>query len=587
MRATLLALGLSTLWTCLASLGALEPLERLTVQARYALRPARAARAPVTVVAIDERALAHHGRMPWDRRTFARLLDRLAAQGARVVGLDVAFAEAAGDPAEDRALLTAMHGVPTVLPMFLAYADTGRQATRAVEPLAPLAAAAVALGSVQLSSRPQAEVWELEPYQRVDARWVPAFPVAVAGAYRGQAWSAPATAFPWRAQPTYLNFDSPVGGLAISAADVLAGRVPRSAVADRMVLIGATATGLPDTNFAVADPRRGPVSGVELAAVAIDNMLGDRFLRRLDLPALAGVMGLLALGPGRWLTRGADGPARRTAWLVGALAAWGLLAALAFQASVWLEAIPVVGLLASCFLVGVAAERTDLLRSRNALLVRYGSDLAGEAQRQRERIEGELHDGLQQHLVVIGREVRALLKLGGPPVAEARLRVLAAQTEEAQAEVKRLRGDLLPPALRHGGLAEALPVLALEHGRRSGLDIQVAVGTWEPLAEAREVELYWLVVEALNNAEKHARARVVGIGLDRTAREAVLTVADDGVGFSPPALSRPPQGLAHSGLHRMWLRMRSHHGDLTVASAPGAGTRLRFTLPLEPRRTDA
>jgi signal transduction histidine kinase len=587
MRATLLALGLSILWTCLALLGALEPLERLSVQARYAMIPFRAGTAPVTVVAIDERALAQHGRMPWDRRLFAQLLERLAAQGARVVGIDVAFAEAARDPAEDRALLAAMHLVPTVLPMFLAYTDTGRHATRAVEPLAPLAAAAVALGSVQLASRPQAEVWELEPYQRVEASWVPAFAVAVAGAYRGRAWSARSDGFPWRGEPAYLNFGTQGASVAVSAADVLAGRVPRLAVADRMVLIGATATGLPDTNFAVADPRRGPVSGVELAAVAIDNMLGDRFLRRLDTPALATLMGLLALGPGRWLTRGGDGPGRRTAWLVGALAVWALVVSLAFQAGVWLEAIPVAGLLATCHLVGVAAERTALLRSRNQLLLRYGSDLASEAQRQRERIEAELHDGLQQQLVVIGREVRALLKRGGGPGAEERLRFLAAQTEEAQAEVKRLRGDLLPPALRHGGLAEALPVLALEHARRSGLTIHVEVGAWEPLAEAREVELYWLVVEALNNAEKHASARDVRIALEQAPREAVLTVSDDGVGFTPPELSVPPQGLAHSGLHRMWLRMRSHHGDLEVTSAPGRGTRLRFRLPLEPRRNDA
>jgi signal transduction histidine kinase len=352
-----------------------------------------------------------------------------------------------------------------------------------------------------------------------------------------------------------------------------------------MVLIGATATGLPDTNFAVADPRLGPVAGVDLAAIAIENLLGDRFLRRLDTPALAVTLGLLALGPGRWLLRAGDGPARRTAWLVGALTAWAGLTLLAFQAGVWLEAVPVLGLLATCHLVGVVGERTELLRSRNQLLVRYGSDLASEAQRQRARIEGELHDGLQQQLVVIGREIRALLKLGGGAGSAERLRFLAAQADEAQAEVRRLRGDLLPPALRHGGLAEALPVLALEHGRRSGLDIRVEVGAWEPLEEGREVELYWLVVEALNNAEKHARAAAVRVGLEQTQREAVLTIADDGIGFTPPDLAVPPEGFGQSGLHRMWLRMRSHQGDLTVAAAPGRGTRLRFTLPLEPRRT--
>jgi signal transduction histidine kinase len=57
-------------------------------------------------------------------------------------------------------------------------------------------------------------------------------------------------------------------------------------------------------------------------------------------------------------------------------------------------------------------------------------------------------------------------------------------------------------------------------------------------------------------------------------------VADDGRGFTPPDLSVPPTGVEHSGLHRMWLRMRGRGGDLEVVSAPGAGATLRFRLPL-------
>jgi signal transduction histidine kinase len=47
-----------------------------------------------------------------------------------------------------------------------------------------------------------------------------------------------------------------------------------------------------------------------------------------------------------------------------------------------------------------------------------------------------------------------------------------------------------------------------------------------------------------------------------------------------------PTGLEHSGLHRMWLRMRGNHGNLTIDSSPGAGTRLRFSLPIEARRNN-
>lgn len=585
MRALPLAIGIAAIWTALALSGALEELERLTVQARYVLRAAPGFTAPVTVVAIDERSLSRFGQMPWDRRLFASLLDRLKAEGATVVGIDVAFNEPSRDAGEDRALADALARTPTVLPTFLAYADAGRQAQRSIEPLAPFAERAVALGSVQLSSRSQTQVWELEPYQNALGRWVPAFPVAVAAAFRGQAWSPPPPRFPWKGRPTMINYRGPANHAPlVSAVDVLDGRVPGTSFAGRMVLIGATASGLPDTNFAVPDLRAGPMSGVELSATVIDNLLKDDFLRRFDPLALAGLMGLVAWWPGRVLARGGDGPAHRTTLLLGAAALWLALAVAAFWAGVWLEVVPVLAMLTTCHLAGMVAERTDLLESRNQLLGRYTSDLASEAQRQRARIEGELHDGIQQQLIVISREVRQLLRLDQPVAAEARLRFLAEQTEQAQSEIKRLRGDLMPPALRHGGLLEALPVLANERAGRNGLQIEVEASGWEPLAQAREIELYWLINEAITNAEKHAEPRRIVIQLERTRDEAVITVMDDGRGFSPPDLSVAPTGLEHSGLHRMWLRMRGNLGNLKIDSSPGAGTRLRFSLPIEARR---
>jgi signal transduction histidine kinase len=296
------------------------------------------------------------------------------------------------------------------------------------------------------------------------------------------------------------------------------------------------------------------------------------------------LMGLLAIGPGRALSRGVGGAMPRSALLAASVAAWSAIAVAAFFGGVWLEVVPVLGFLASCYLAGLVVERTDLLESRNQLLARYASDLSGEAQRQRARIEGELHDGIQQLLIVMGREIRQVQRAVGDGPAAARAEVLSSLAEQAQNEIKRLRSDLLPPALRYGGLLDALPVLANEKRARSGLEVKLEVVSWEALPREREIELYWLVSEALNNAEKHADARTATIRLERTRDEAVLEVIDDGKGFHPPDLSVAPAGVDHSGLHRMWLRMRGNHGDLRITSAPGAGARLRFSLPAEARR---
>lgn len=583
-----MAVGLACVWGALASFGALEALERLTLQARYALRPAPGYQTPVTIVAIDERSLQHFGQMPWDRRIFARIVDRLKEEHVAVVGIDLAFIEPARDAAEDLALSAAIRSVPTVLPTFLAFADAGRQTLRSIEPIPALTQGAVALGSIQFAAKQQPQIWEVEPYQDALGRRVPAFPVAVVGAFKGEAWSAPGRHFPWRNDPKLIDFRGPANSAnQYSAKDVLEGQLPPGALAGHMVLVGAVATGLPDTNFAVPDFRSGPMSGVELSANVIDNLMNDGFLRRLDPQAFTLMMGLFVLGPGRLLCRGRSGRFNRTALLAVPLAGWLVLATAALWAGIWLEIAPVVGYLACCYVVGLFAERSDLLESRNQLLARYASDLASEAQRQRVRIEGELHDGIQQLLIVITRSVRQLQRAepSGVGTGAARFEFLGQLTDQAQQEIKRLRGDLLPPALRHGGLLEALPMLVSEKSARSGIDFRLEAIAWDPLPQAREAELYWLIAEALNNAEKHAGPHHVRIRLDRSPEEVSIDVIDDGCGFDPPDLSQAPAGVDHSGLHRMWLRMKGNQGDLQIVSGPGRGTCVRFLLPSNPGRS--
>ncbi|MDB5098571.1 MAG: histidine kinase [Cyanobacteria bacterium RYN_339] len=575
-RALQLGLGLAAGWTLLAATGACEPLERLTARARYLLRPVPTWKAPVTIVALDEASLAAHGRMPWPRAKFAELVDRIRDSGAAVVGVDVAFDEpTADDPLLQQALAT----LPTVLPAFLAFAGTGDRLT-VVEPVPSLTKAAVALGSVQLSIHQQYEQWELTPYQDLIDRRLPAFPVAVVGAYLGNAWAPPRPSLIWQTKTSYLDFRGPARSVpTVSAADVLAGK-PMN-FSHNIVLVGATAAGLPDTNFVVPDMRRGPMAGVEISAHAIDNLLNDRFLRRFSVHALGLLLLLLAWFPGRELLAEAVLGRRRHQLLAGALVGWLVLAVVAFWAGVWLDVVPAFGVLISCYLVGLAAERGALLKSRNQLLERYASDLATESRRQRERLEGELHDGVQQLLVALGRELRQVRRaMPSPEKLEPRVERMEDISEQIVAEIQRVRRDLMPPALRREGFERAAAAYLEELGAREGVATVLERDGWEPLAQELEVELYWLVREALTNAAKHAQAHTLTLRLLRVGAEARVEVSDDGLGFTPPDLSVPPAGVEHSGLHRMWLRMRGRGGDLEVRSTPGQGTTLCFRLPL-------
>lgn len=578
-RAYQLSLALAAAWGLLAAFGVLEPLERMSAQVRYRLRPAPGFHLPVTIVGIDEASLARYGQMPWNRQRFVTMLDRLHQAGAAVVGIDVAFNEPSS-PSADAALARAIALTPTVLPTFLSYADAGSPAMEMTAPLPELANAAAALGSVQLSSRQQQQIWELEPYQTLRNHRVPAFPVAVAGAFLGHAWTPGAPGPLWRDAPLLIDFRGPAQTApSISATTLLDPHAHLPDLKGRIVLIGAVAAGEPDTNFSVPDLSHGPMSGVELFANALDNALTGGFWRRLSLPALFGLLLLAALVLGQRLVAATTNGRRRAMLWLSATAAWLAVATAAFDFGVWLDVVPVLGFLFSAYFAGVLAERAFLLRGRNQLLERYASDLASESQRQRSRLEGELHDGIQQLLVALTRELRQVRKHRETDKFETRVERAETLTDEAIAELKRLRQDLLPPALRQGGLAEALPQLADEMSARSGVAIAVTQENWRPLPQEAEVEIYWLVKEALNNAEKHAQAKHIRITLACTPRVARVSVEDDGAGFMPPDLSVPPAGVEHSGLHRMWLRMQGRGGDLTIAARPGAGAALHFTLP--------
>ncbi|MBC6988040.1 sensor histidine kinase, partial [Hymenobacter sp. BT491] len=97
------------------------------------------------------------------------------------------------------------------------------------------------------------------------------------------------------------------------------------------------------------------------------------------------------------------------------------------------------------------------------------------------------------------------------------------------------------------------------------------------LAMPARREFFLLFKEAVHNLAKYARCRQATVTLARpAAHRLVLTVQDDGVGFDPQA---PAQGGGH-GLANMRARARALGGQLALCTAPGRGTTLTLTIPV-------
>ncbi len=212
-------------------------------------------------------------------------------------------------------------------------------------------------------------------------------------------------------------------------------------------------------------------------------------------------------------------------------------------------------------------EMEEELRQSRARIV-------SAADEERRRLERNLHDGAQQRLVSVSLSLRlAQGKLDG---ADAGVRAIleGASHELARAleELRELARGLHPAVLTDRGLVAALQGV-VDRAQIPGAELDVKVEG--RLDEQVEVALFYVAVESLTNVAKYAQATSVHVRLHHTDEEAVVEIADNGVGGATLE--------GGSGLRGLRDRVESLDGTLEVASEPGQGTIVRVVIPCCPR----
>lgn len=143
--------------------------------------------------------------------------------------------------------------------------------------------------------------------------------------------------------------------------------------------------------------------------------------------------------------------------------------------------------------------------------------------------------------------------------------------------------QVLRPSMLDFGLVPTLQWFVEKFIERTGLEVALRTPPEETrLPGPIELMLYRVAQEALTNVAKHARARHVDVELDVRDGHAVLSVADDGVGFEVDRFRRKPAHLGVGvGLIGMRERVAYYRGNLDIRSRPKAGVRITVTVPLE------
>ncbi|TIC84128.1 ATP-binding protein [Nocardioides sp. GY 10127] len=207
------------------------------------------------------------------------------------------------------------------------------------------------------------------------------------------------------------------------------------------------------------------------------------------------------------------------------------------------------------------------LRLDTALLVDRARSGASGAERR--RLARDLHDGLAQRVVALGYLADELVEDGEGPARETAV-LLRDEVDGLVLELRRAVHDLRGEET--GGLGPALESRLAETLAGPGsprLDLRLTE-SGPRLDPAEEDDVLRVAVEAVGNARRHARAGVVRVRLERTGRDLLVEIADDGDGGA-----RPRGG--HYGLHTMRERAERLGGSLTVDSPAGGGTRVMLT----------
>lgn len=196
---------------------------------------------------------------------------------------------------------------------------------------------------------------------------------------------------------------------------------------------------------------------------------------------------------------------------------------------------------------------------------------------ERRRIAGDLHDDIGSLLTA----TRLYLRQLDPSAGTERITAIKEQSltivDEMIQSTRRISHALLPPALEKFGLQAAAEDLCEWVDQSGALIVNCAVLTQERVTPDRELALYRVLQELINNTLRHAEAQTAEVAISRRRKHFTLTYRDDGRGFDPQQVQSG--GL---GLRNIESRVALVGGTLETRTAPGEGLRVRVELPITP-----
>lgn len=210
----------------------------------------------------------------------------------------------------------------------------------------------------------------------------------------------------------------------------------------------------------------------------------------------------------------------------------------------------------------------------NSLLRSMAEDSAKHFERQ--RLARDLHDSVTQslHSLTLSAETAVAQAETNPLHLKITLNHIVVSARQALKEMRLLLYELRLSKLSETNLVEVIRTRLEAVERRAGIEARFVVSKGFYISKPLESELYPLVIETLNNALKHAHAKQVDIHFTKEEDQAIISIADNGIGF---ILADVIEG--GMGLKNIQDRCTSLGATLIIDTQPGQGTKIVVNIP--------
>lgn len=509
----------------LLKLGWLQPLEQLGYQLLFQLRGQQTWDDRLAVIQIDDASLSQMGRFPWPRQQYAKLLQILSQSNSNLVVLDLLFSE----PSADDAKLAEAMGQHGQVILAQAWGTEG-------SPLLPvplLQQQAIGTGHILVQQDSDGLIRQVAP----QISEIPTLSLVTLQAYNLTQGQVP---LPNPRANWWINWPGAAAALQhYSFADVVQGKVDPQVFADKIVLVGTTATGL-DPLITPFD-RNPPTSSVLLHAALIQNLLQQTLLKPFPLPILM----LLLLMGGPWLSLQLTGLGwrRQVMGVTGLWAGWMLLSVGLLKINIL---PPVVTPLALVLVTGIATGFRDRLRE-SARLQRQLHQLQQNEVLKQEFLRTASHE-LRAPVANIQCAITLLRTADSVQEQEEYLQILEEECQQESAlindllDFQRLSTNPPPPQLETLDLKQWLTEVVTPFQLRAArfqqqmevyLDADCGEFTFDWLSLRR------ILSELLNNACKYTPTdHLISVKVQVKAAQLTLAVSNSGVNLPPTELNK-------------------------------------------------